>query len=62
MLACQHGEISMVRELLEAGIDPNAVDNVSFCFLIDFSMTNRCVLTKYPYFFLINLKADNFIG
>ncbi|XP_052281428.1 kinase D-interacting substrate of 220 kDa B-like isoform X3 [Dreissena polymorpha] len=27
MLACQKGEISLVRELLEAGIDPNAKDN-----------------------------------
>jgi len=29
MLACQQGEISLVRELLEAGIDCNATDNVS---------------------------------
>ncbi|WAQ99559.1 KDISB-like protein [Mya arenaria] len=27
MLACQQGDISLVRELLEAGIDPNATDN-----------------------------------
>lgn len=38
MLACQQGEISLVRELLEAGIDCNATDNVRhqpehFCLL-----------------------------
>ena len=29
MVACQQGEISLARELLDAGIDPNATDNVS---------------------------------
>ena len=29
MLACELGEINIVRELLEASVDPNAVDNVS---------------------------------
>ena len=29
MAACQAGDVSIVRELLEAGLDPNGVDNVS---------------------------------
>lgn len=30
MSACEFGELNIVRELLEAGVDPNAVDNVSY--------------------------------
>lgn len=29
MVASKNGELNIVRELLEAGVDPNAVDNVS---------------------------------
>jgi hypothetical protein len=29
MLACEYGELNIVRELLEAHVDPNAVDMVS---------------------------------
>ena len=28
MVASEKGELNIVRELLEAGVDPNAVDNV----------------------------------
>lgn len=28
MLACEYGELNIVRELLEAHVDPNAVDMV----------------------------------
>lgn len=28
MLACELGEINIVRELLDADVDPNAVDSV----------------------------------
>ena len=35
MVACQQGEISLARELLDAGIDPNATDNVSGTNVID---------------------------
>ncbi|XP_052793436.1 kinase D-interacting substrate of 220 kDa B-like isoform X2 [Mya arenaria] len=34
MLACQQGDISLVRELLEAGIDPNATDNDNWTALL----------------------------
>ena len=41
MAACQAGDVSIVRELLEAGLDPNGVDNVSERFrkLIDRSIS-----------------------
>ena len=29
MTACQAGDVSIVKELLDSGLDPNGVDNVS---------------------------------
>ncbi|XP_045203576.2 kinase D-interacting substrate of 220 kDa B-like isoform X2 [Mercenaria mercenaria] len=34
MVACQQGEISLARELLDAGIDPNATDNDNWTSLL----------------------------
>ncbi|XP_060576340.1 kinase D-interacting substrate of 220 kDa B-like [Ruditapes philippinarum] len=34
MVACQQGEISLARELLDAGIDPNATDNDNWTALL----------------------------
>lgn len=43
MVASKNGELNIVRELLEAGVDPNAVDNVSCSrFLSTFKMGIFC--------------------
>ncbi|KAJ8297534.1 hypothetical protein KUTeg_024065 [Tegillarca granosa] len=34
MSACEFGELNIVRELLEAGVDPNAVDNDNWTALL----------------------------
>ncbi|KAK6168546.1 hypothetical protein SNE40_021058 [Patella caerulea] len=34
MVACDNGELNIVRELLEAGVDPNAVDNDNWSALL----------------------------
>ena len=41
MAACQVGDVSIVRELLEAGLDPNGVDNVRMLFYSWAPMTSK---------------------
>lgn len=44
MLACERGELSIVRELLENDVDVNAVDNVR-SILLCVKMLTACVIS-----------------